>query len=531
MKSKYFVLFKFPRIEQKSIPINYELHVLKNQKPRAKSLEFYQILSVHLKKDQDLHLKWTKKDDLKLQKLVKERKLKDWGIIASHFNGFKSTDCLKHYRHINSIEDNKGTWNSVEDEILKEAVKNIGDKSWSHVSCLVPGRNSKQCRERWRNQLNPNINHSPISLEEEELLIKKQAEIGNKWSQIAKFFDGRTDNMLKNVWHSLCTQRGFKSKKQPKQNKKQFDMEKNEKEEKKDKENNNKDQEIEKETNSKITIKKRIKTKNNNKKTIKKKKSTSKKRLYNTRKRKGRKRIIIKSLNNGKTKTSQKVRKTVKQENCFQNSQEKNISLNELKEGTDLQKNNLESNLNFENSNLFDLDFELAEPSLSFGIELERNLKPLSLSPQLLTPIPISYQLPTPIATSTAGRKHKKTQKKTLQINKNSLNSNMDNEFITNFQTINYENNAFDDNIIEDNNDNPNFDHDVNFNFENDDDDDDVLIDNSNYELDTIFEEIFNQDHLHENNTYTDSSNTPFFEGPNDLFNLKNEEFSNGYFF
>ncbi|KAJ6244316.1 snRNA-activating protein complex subunit 4 [Anaeramoeba flamelloides] len=174
-------------------------------KPRGKSPKFDDYLKREIKKIK----KWSFEDEQKLLKLVKQEKLCNWYQISTHFDQFSSTDCLKRYRQLKRVVSIKGAWTSVEDEVLRSNVKYLGEKSWAHVSYFFPGRSSKQCRERWKNQLRPGINHKPFTIEEENLLFEKQKEFGNKWSQIAQFFIGRPDNMLKNIFHSVCARKGI----------------------------------------------------------------------------------------------------------------------------------------------------------------------------------------------------------------------------------------------------------------------------------------------------------------------------------
>ena len=52
----------------------------------------------------------------------------------------------------------KRQWNEKEDSLLIKAIEKYGPQKWGLIAEFVPGRMGKQCRERWHNHLNPNIN-------------------------------------------------------------------------------------------------------------------------------------------------------------------------------------------------------------------------------------------------------------------------------------------------------------------------------------------------------------------------------------
>jgi hypothetical protein len=89
--------------------------------------------------------------------------------------------------------------------MLMAPVREYGAKKWAHIAQYLPGRRGKQCRERWRNQLDPQIRKGSFDKSEDAIIVTLQACMGNRWAEIRKYVVGRTDNAIKYRYNSTLS--------------------------------------------------------------------------------------------------------------------------------------------------------------------------------------------------------------------------------------------------------------------------------------------------------------------------------------
>ncbi|XP_008655313.1 uncharacterized isoform X1 [Zea mays] len=98
---------------------------------------------------------------------------------------------------------NKGAWTKEEDERLVAYIRSHGEGCWRSLpSAAGLLRCGKSCRLRWMNYLRPDLKRGNFTDDEDELIIRLHALLGNKWSLIAGQLPGRTDNEIKNYWNT-----------------------------------------------------------------------------------------------------------------------------------------------------------------------------------------------------------------------------------------------------------------------------------------------------------------------------------------
>ena len=88
-----------------------------------------------------------------------------------------------------------------EDDLLKQLVKDLGDRDWSRIAKRMPHRTAKQCRDRYKNYLSSDFKVGPWSESEVAQLKSLVAQLGPRWVEISQILVGRSPNDIKNRWY------------------------------------------------------------------------------------------------------------------------------------------------------------------------------------------------------------------------------------------------------------------------------------------------------------------------------------------
>ncbi|KAG5535381.1 hypothetical protein RHGRI_023218 [Rhododendron griersonianum] len=83
-------------------------------------------------------------------------------------------------------DTNKGAWTKQEDQKLIDYIRTHGEGCWRTLPKAAGlFRCGKSCRLRWINYLRPDIKRGNFAPDEEDLIIKLHALLGNRYSSLS----------------------------------------------------------------------------------------------------------------------------------------------------------------------------------------------------------------------------------------------------------------------------------------------------------------------------------------------------------
>ena len=91
-------------------------------------------------------------------------------------------------------------WQPHEDEQVIALVRKFGTK-WAKIASIMKERTGKQIRDRYLNNLNPDIDDKEWTPEEDNMLLYLYYTWGKKWSKIATCLPGRSEGQVKNRFY------------------------------------------------------------------------------------------------------------------------------------------------------------------------------------------------------------------------------------------------------------------------------------------------------------------------------------------
>ncbi|EKE41769.1 hypothetical protein ENUP19_0051G0007 [Entamoeba nuttalli] len=104
---------------------------------------------------------------------------------------------MKEETEMKGIKKKKVAWKEEEDARLIKAVQEFGTDNWIAIQSTVMTRSIKECKKRYYNHLDPTIDGSGFTFEDDIIILKMVKEIGKKWIEISQHLAGKTPHQTR----------------------------------------------------------------------------------------------------------------------------------------------------------------------------------------------------------------------------------------------------------------------------------------------------------------------------------------------
>jgi hypothetical protein len=151
---------------------------------------------------------WSQEEDDLLTRMMAGQSAVQWDEVKQSLPSKTRNQIYQRWSYVLNPGLRKGSWTVEEDRLIVEWVRAHGPTEWIRfVRTKLPHRSPKQCRERWKNQLEAPEQQREWSEADDARLVQLHKHFGNRWSHIAALMADRTANQVKNRWYSTVSRR------------------------------------------------------------------------------------------------------------------------------------------------------------------------------------------------------------------------------------------------------------------------------------------------------------------------------------
>mmetsp|Transcript_10783 Transcript_10783/g.44897 ORF Transcript_10783/g.44897 Transcript_10783/m.44897 type:complete len:315 (+) Transcript_10783:314-1258(+) len=144
---------------------------------------------------------WSPEEDAELARL-QEIHGNRWALVAAELPGKTGQQCAQRWRHKVNPAIKKEKWTPEEDAQLAKLYEQHGQR-WAEIARHLEGRTDQQCMGRWRRHLDPSVKKDAWTDPEDKKLMSLHESLGPRWSNISKMLTGRTAQQCRARWFQL----------------------------------------------------------------------------------------------------------------------------------------------------------------------------------------------------------------------------------------------------------------------------------------------------------------------------------------